>query len=1186
MYINNNSKANILIMSQSGLHPHLTVYMASAGSGKTFTLAVEYITLLIKNPDNYRYTLAVTFTNKATEEMKTRILSQLYAIMKEIRGCQDIITEIQKRVPEELRHPELIRKRATIALKNILNDYSNFRIETIDSFFQTVLRNLAHELHLTASLTIGLNDDEVQAQAVDNVVESIQDERLPKADRDALLQWIMDFVEEQLRNNKNWNVIGSIKDFSRNLSREFYQKNAESLSRTSSPDNIRKVLAQLRTLYSKEEKEKTDKKMSEYADRFNQLKEQYGIEQADFAGKSRNPAIAYFDKLTKGWDVYSGTENSTPFPSQKMIEQINDDEDDQKPALITIKKTKGGEQPLSPETVNDFEKDVRNLMKKVEKERKEAVCRCVTAELAARHLSELGLLDRIRHEVDRLNGETNNFPLSQTQKLLSDLIDRDSDAPFIYEKIGGMIRYIMIDEFQDTSAVQWDNFKVLIRDCIAHDSGSLIVGDVKQSIYRWRSGDWHLLKNLGEGHDKDIDPEMVGVTPLETNWRSEENVVCFNNLFFNLLAKVAVEKMQNLYPDADGLTDICEIYHDVAQKVRPDRIGSHCGEVHITQVKISRNSEDGGDEDTVMYEKVEQTLADLLGRGVAQKDITLLVRDNRNIKKLATYFQQHPVRLTDSQGNPAGEIIPNMVSDEAFRLDASSVVCSMVDAMRVLAFPTESLYREMLRKAWQVVRPECFALPSDIENGGNALLRLSLTDMARHIYTLLYPAGQLDAQQMQALEEQSAYVCTFFDKIQTFVRDNAADLEDLIHEWDDRLCSVSIQSAKIDGIRLLTIHKSKGLESPNIIIPYCDWDIEKPNSQLWVEAQQKAPYKNLTLIPLDLSKTRLRLSDYCHDYDREHLMNVIDNINLLYVAFTRARCRLYVFGKLVSDLEKSESLPALITQTLKKLQQLNTLPDNGADPEGEEYVWTQARIDDDCDTVKEFSYHLVPPASAPSNSKTGEESQQQAAGTPSEPAQEMNIFDPVLSRQPVSFTTGEVGASFRQSNDSQQFVTPEEEEDTLHRLEWVRSGNIVHALLAEIRTPDDLPAAVRRLDFNGTLYGQEMTRDKLQDYLNRLLTQPEPAGWFTPDWTVINERSILIPLANGDVTEYRPDRVITQGKDGLTLVIDFKTGDRHEEQHITQVQRYVQLLRQMGYGNVEGRIWYLHDTRHPVVDVE
>lgn len=163
--------------------------------------------------------------------MKTRILSQLYAIMKELKGCQDIIAEIQKRVPEELRNPDLIRKRATIALKNMLNDYSNFRIETIDSFFQTVLRNLAHELHLTASLTVGLNDDEVHAQAVDNVIESIQDERLPKTDRDALLQWIMDFVEEQIRNNKNWNVIGSIKDFSRNLSREFYQKNAESLKR-------------------------------------------------------------------------------------------------------------------------------------------------------------------------------------------------------------------------------------------------------------------------------------------------------------------------------------------------------------------------------------------------------------------------------------------------------------------------------------------------------------------------------------------------------------------------------------------------------------------------------------------------------------------------------------------------------------------------------------------------------------------------------------------------------------------------------------------------------------------------------------------------------------------------------------------------------------------------------------------
>ena len=189
-----------------------------------------------------------------------------------------------------------------------------------------------------------------------------------------------------------------------------------------------------------------------------------------------------------------------------------------------------------------------------------------SVELTLRNLNELRLLGRIAQQVDAINADNNNFPLSNTQQLIKDMID-GSDTPFIYEKIGGALKYIMIDEFQDTSAVQWDNFKVLIDDCIAHQAGSLIVGDVKQSIYRWRGGDWRLLQDLT--HDKH--PEIKEVK-LDTNYRSQPRIITFNNMFFKLAAKktteAAVAELNDHHAPKDVIQQALDIetaYQDVEQ---------------------------------------------------------------------------------------------------------------------------------------------------------------------------------------------------------------------------------------------------------------------------------------------------------------------------------------------------------------------------------------------------------------------------------------------------------------------------------------------------------------------------------------------------------------------------------------------------------------------------------------------
>ena len=197
----------------------LTVYKASAGSGKTFTLAVEYIKLLVQNPTSYRNILAVTFTNKATEEMKMRILSQLYGISQGLDDSKSYTDRILALTGLPIN---TIKERAGIALRLLLHNYNYFRVETIDSFFQSVLRNLARELDLTANLRISLNDTQVEEQAVDQLIDSL-------THTDRMLQWLLSYIMEKINDDHSWNIIGQVKQFGKTIFRDYYKANRKEL---------------------------------------------------------------------------------------------------------------------------------------------------------------------------------------------------------------------------------------------------------------------------------------------------------------------------------------------------------------------------------------------------------------------------------------------------------------------------------------------------------------------------------------------------------------------------------------------------------------------------------------------------------------------------------------------------------------------------------------------------------------------------------------------------------------------------------------------------------------------------------------------------------------------------------------------------------------------------------------------
>ena len=1010
----------------------LTVYKASAGSGKTFTLATEYIKLLVKNPMSYRSILAVTFTNKATEEMKMRILSQLYGIWHQLPDSSDYLQHIM--TATGLSEPQVSQK-AGEALHQLLHNYSYFRVETIDTFFQSVLRNLARELDLTANLRIGLNDYQVEEQAVDQLIDSL-------THTDVMLQWLLTYIMETISDDRSWNIIGQVKEFGHTIFRDFYKEKSQELNKLiNQKDFLNNYMSQLRQIRSD-----ALQHMKEIGDHFFDTLSAEGLADTDLSyGKTgvasffRKLQNGIFDESAIGSRVTDCLEDSYKWCTKKheraeFIQSLADT------TLIPILQQAIAEQPRQ-----------WKLFK--------------SADLTLRHLNQLRLLGSIEQKVREMNDEANRFLLSDTQQLLHSLI-KDSDSPFIFEKIGTRLEHVMIDEFQDTSTVQWQNFKVLLQECMSHvDTENLIVGDVKQSIYRWRSGDWRLLNAIDQEFPRPDD--MMDIRPLETNYRSERHIVEFNNAFFIEAAKQEYESQREQYPA--GAEQLRNAYADVAQKVPAKRQPTGLVNIRLLPAK---------DYNTGTLCHLVDTINMLLAHGVKQYEIAILVRKNMTIPLIADYVSEQ---------------IPgvHIVSDEAFRLDASVSVCLLVQALHLLTHPNDQLTKATLVKLYQrsvlgnnADESELFIkdrsldllLPAEFIQQAPSLLNLSLYELTERLYKLF---------QLERLKAESAYVCLFYDQLNKFALDNSTDIDAFVSEWQETICSKTIQSVATDGIRILSIHKSKGLEFDNVIIPFCDWRLEHRDLLFW--QPKESPFDALPIAPIDYNGKQLMGTIYERDYLDEHLQVTVDNLNLLYVAFTRASKNLFVLGR--RDYKSSRS--SLIETVLPNL----TLQDSIL--EGLE----------DSERPIEFSYgHL-----SVNTAKTGAKIS-------------ANVFLQPVAPQSVTIESFDMKTEFRQSNKSREFI---EGDDEQQEMSYMKIGSVLHNVFSTIRTSADVEQALRQLQQDGVLYDDEVTAEKVTAMLRKRLASPRIKEWFSDRWQLFNECSILCVDSQGNMLERRPDRVMT-----------------------------------------------------------
>ena len=437
-------------------------------------------------------------------------------------------------------------------------------------------------------------------------------------------------------------------------------------------------------------------------------------------------------------------------------------------------------------------------------------------------------------------------------------------------------------------------------------------------------------------------------------------------------------------------------------------------------------------------------------------------------------------------------------------------------------------------------------LPNEMVEAWDELLSTPLINLAERLFSIF---------KLEQLNYQSAYICAFFDQMTDFLQKHVAGIDDFLKEWNDNLCGKSIHSDAVDGVRMLTIHKSKGLEFDHVIIPFCDWDLEDKRNILWLQTEY-APYNELPIIPVSLSAKKLKKSIFKHHYQNEYINNIVDNLNVMYVAFTRAGRNLFIIGKANDPGFPSKLLHDVIGSSCLSHEENNTtfLKKIG-----------DCKLTEDEDGTIQFEYGNLCLSDMGKKKKS------------------KNIFLQPEEGLPIKIQQNHSEPQFKQSNASKDFMTPDDElEEKQKRDSYIETGNILHALLASIQNKDDIDRAIDLLEFDGVLYNKPMTRQQLKSYIEHELNDSQIAKWFSPEMKVFNECSILFYDAEiGQVRERRPDRVI-YNNDEIT-VIDFKTG-RKLVRHQEQVREYMSLLHDMGYKNISGYLWYIQ--QHNIVKVE
>lgn len=1062
----------------------LLIYKASAGSGKTFTLTVEYIKRLIINPAAYRHILAVTFTNKATNEMKERILQQLWGIWQGETSSIPYLNALSERLQTEGHSFEQteIQQRAGIALKRILHDYNRFQVTTIDSFFQIVTRNLARELGIGSKLNIELDTTAVLNTAVDNMIA-----RLDENSHE--LSWILSYIDAKIGDASSWRIDKDLKSFGKHIFDEGFVEKSK---------NLHKQLQDSQVIQQYQKKLKLMKQqaideLATYRNQFVQIMNDHGLSEVDI--KNGKTVVGYFNDLV----------------DKKKFDKIKVD------GVVLPERMRDADSWVKAKSRNGalVAQIARNelvpLLNKAEAYRPQAVNLIHSCDLATKYLYQLQLINAIREEVTEENHEQNRFLLADTNQLLGSLIS-DSDSAFIFEKIGASITHIMIDEFQDTSRMQWNNFKPLVDEGLAQGSDSLIVGDVKQSIYRWRNGDWNILNDMREQQT----PNKIRIESLQKNYRSELRIIQFNNQLF----KQVVEELNQQYRQELGndCLPLLNAYSDVEQLSNKQR---NAGYVKVKYL----DKDDGGNYKENTIKALGEEVKRLQEAGIPLNQLVILLRSKTNLADIATYFDQ-------------ALHIP-VVSNEAFQLDASTAIQFIINALRYLTNPNDQIALAGLTTDYQflVQHLEDISLDELLNTPASEMLPVAFTDRQAELQQM--PLYELVEElfvifNLQNMEKQDAYLFMFFDAVSEYLKDHSSELTAFLQYWDEKLCKQTIPSGETEGLRIMTVHSAKGLEFHTVLVPFCDWTLTVGgnNEQMVWCTPQEAPYNALDMVPVKYQASMLQ-STFKDDYLNERLQLWVDNLNILYVALTRAEKNMIIFSNL-DQKKMSTTVSGLLKSSLIKIAPIL------------EATWNEEE--------NTFEYGEL----------MGYEAKEQKATENVLAVEPKPLSITMVSRHPEM--------EFRESNRSADFIAGIDEAESKQR--FMNRGSILHTLFASIRTLDDIEPAIQQLVMEGVV-GGIVSEEEIRQEVNRAFSLPDIQSWYDGSWQLFNECEIIWMDEQG-LQQRRPDRVMLRNDE--MVVVDFKFG-KPKQSHRLQVQAYIELLTKMNYTHITGYLWYVDENQ-------
>ena len=1133
-----------------------SIYRSSAGSGKTYTLTKEYIKLALASPNPqllgefdvhyYRHILAVTFTNDAAKEMKQRIVSKLdaFSVLETAEKdsmFHDILKELSVEYPQLKSTKEEIVKRSKALHQTILHHYSDFAVSTIDSFSKRIVQAFTKDLDLPPNFEIQLDIEEALEEAVSRMYYKIGE----RGDHH-LSEVMKEFVLKETHDEKSWNVDRGLLDFGKIIFEEAKKSSVDKI-KALTQTQLKMVKADYLTYI-----EKIETEVIPQAGDFGRILlntfEENGLVAKNFHYSSRgiyNYVLTYAtkeDKIREDWDQQKPLNSYIANDGLKL---------DKWAANATKGSTLEAIRKLSPR--------IKEMVLKIETLKTEFQEKYAYSRMMRRFIFQMMFLEEIGNQIEFLKEKKNHVYLSEFNEKINSIVENEP-VPYIFERIGEKFKHILIDEFQDTSKMQWHNLIPLVSNSLANGMRSMVVGDAKQAIYRWRSGDADLLVNLPNvpsatpnsmlTEHTDIFQEHANQQILGTNRRSLPKIVDFNNSLFHFIRK----RFDSVCPD------LSSHYAEVVQET----VFKEGGHVSVRFVEKSKNDSQKIYQERT-FEYCLDLVKDLLTQDYKLEDITILVRTNGMGAYLAEKFIEQKIPV---------------ISGDSLLLVSSRVVQTIINFMFLLQQPDDAprkleiieFLESHLEQKYQSENPP-FDLATQLNNEDEENFTKIIKEQFKKTLSMpvlrhlsLYEIAEELIRELELFRHhtEQLYIQKLLDVLFEFSRNKNDNLLDFLEHWERKKGRISISSPEGGAaLRVMTIHKSKGLEFPVVIMPFADWKVTpRGSSQLWVEWQDNPIAPDLSTMILSM-RDSMKDGIFSENYKKEWSLNFIDAINNLYVGLTRPTEKLFILTKEVSKLENKKPVKTKANETTKEDSFNVDKVKDIADLLG----FFLLREADNVQKIKPQEYILF------------EDTANKKHKTKVSDKETLNIKELVSTESRNKIRVRKNNLRYDES-----YLTVEDFYDSR------KDGLLMHYAFEKIFTINDTSRAVQSLINEGLIAENERTN--LETKMKNVMMLQQIAEFFRPDIDISQKGNINNPNAyqifneqeiiqKGNRRVMRPDRMMLKGD--TAVLIDYKTGQL-DEKHQQQINGYATALYQMGKRNV--RRFLIYTERMQVVEVD